>query len=238
MSKLNKMKKAMLIGALGGTLLISAIANAAGDLPLWYTNFLKGIPTPAYAPTNQITASAQPSSPAQPTQPSTPVSPTDPMQPTLPPSGTQTSTPVSTPTYGTSTSQGSQSSIKSEEQKLLTLLNQDRAKSGLKALKMNDQVTSLAELKAKDMADNNYFNHTSPTYGSAVDMVRKAGIPQWICGENIAITSSADRAEALFMGSSIHRAAIMNMNYTDVGIGMYRKADGSLYVCEIFIGVR
>lgn len=234
MSKLNKMKKAMLIGALGGTLLISAVANAAGDLPLWYTNYLKGISTPAYAPTTPTTAPAQPSSPAQPTQPSTPASPTDPVQPTLPPSGTQ----VSTPTYGTPATEGSQSSIKSEEQKLLTLLNQDRAKSGLKALKMNDQLTSLAELKSKDMADKNYFNHTSPTYGSAVDMVRKAGIQQWICGENIAITSSADRAEALFMGSSIHRAAMLNINYTDVGIGMYRKADGSLYVTEIFIGVR
>ena len=236
---MNKLKKALLIGTLGSTLLVSGIVNAASTMPLWYANYLKGISTPAYSSgtgNNTPTTPAQPSAPSQPqtpSEPSTPTSPTDPRQP-MPPSSWQNPSAPTTPTAPAS----SQASVKSEEQTLFNLLNQERVNRGLAPLKWNDQLTGLAELKAQDMAVNNYFDHTSPTYGKAVDMVRKAGIPQWICGENIASTYSAQRANELFMGSSIHRSAMLNKNFTEVGIGMYRKSNGTLYISEIFIGTR
>jgi uncharacterized protein YkwD len=37
------------------------------------------------------------------------------------------------------------------------------------------------------------------------------------------------------MNSSGHRANILNTNYTEVGIGVRRAADGSLYVVQEFI---
>lgn len=125
-----------------------------------------------------------------------------------------------------------------EEMVLFELLNQERINRGLNPLKLNSALTQLARLKARDMAENNYFSHTSPTYGGAADMVKNAGISYWIVGENIAITSSGERANSLFMGSSSHRAAMLNKLYSEVGIGMYRKENGSLYVAEIFIGVK
>ena len=210
---MKKMKQLIVIGALGTTLLVGGIANGAGAAPLWYTNYLQGKSTPASAVSNSPNDAGE--------QTTLPTRPADSWPETSNPAGEK-----------------SQPGLAEEEQQLLTLLNQSRVARGLQPLISNAGLIELARMKAKDMAEHNYFSHTSPTYGKAVDMVRGAGIDHWIVGENIAITSSASRANTLFMGSSVHRAAMLNRNYTAVGIGMYRSASGSLYVAEIFIGTR
>ena len=123
-----------------------------------------------------------------------------------------------------------------EERILFNLLNEKRRERGLKPVTMNHELTKLARKKAKDMADYDYFSHTSPNYGKAIDMVRQADISHKVVGENIAITSSGRRANTLFMDSPSHRATMLNKLYDQVGIGIYKKSNGSLYIAEIFIG--
>ncbi|MED1857871.1 CAP domain-containing protein, partial [Brevibacillus reuszeri] len=46
------------------------------------------------------------------------------------------------------------------------LVNQERAKAGLKPVELDASLNKVAQAKAADMSSNNYFDHTSPTYGS------------------------------------------------------------------------
>jgi uncharacterized protein YkwD len=134
---------------------------------------------------------------------------------------------------GSSANSGSTSS--SDESQALSLLNQDRAANGLTALKSNSQLTKLAENYALDMIDRGYFSHYNPEGQSPFDRMNNAGIAYKTAGENLAINTSVSTAEKAFMNSSGHRANILNSTYTDVGIGVARSSNGSVYVVQEFI---
>ncbi|MGE5623445.1 MAG: CAP domain-containing protein [Methanocella sp.] len=125
--------------------------------------------------------------------------------------------------------------VSAAEKHAVDLVNADRAKNGLPALTLNAELTRVAHIKAQDMADNGYFDHNSPTYGSPFNMMTKFGIKYTAAGENIAKASSVDQSEQLFMNSSGHRANILSSSYTQVGIGVYVGSDGMTYVSQMFI---
>ena len=54
----------------------------------------------------------------------------------------------------------------SVEKQVITLVNQERAKAGLPALKEDWELSRVAKYKSQDMHDKQYFDHNSPTYGS------------------------------------------------------------------------
>ncbi len=105
---------------------------------------------------------------------------------------------------------------------VVNLVNQERAKAGLPALKSNSALANMAWVKAKDMKNNNYFSHTSPTYGSPFDMMKQFGISYRYAGENIAMGQRTP-AEVMkdWMNSPGHRANILNKNFTSIGVGYY-----------------
>lgn len=121
-----------------------------------------------------------------------------------------------------------------EEQQAVNLLNADRAASGLPALRVNSQLTGLAEDYAQEMINRNFFSHTNPEGQSPFDRMRQRGISFGYAGENLAINSSVADAETAFMNSSGHRANILNPNYTQVGIGVKHGSNGSVYVVQEF----
>lgn len=141
------------------------------------------------------------------------------------------------PSTTSNTSSGSAASgnVKAAEQTAFNLLNADRTKNGLPALKLNSQLTSLAENYAKDMVNRNFFSHYNPEGQSPFDRMNQAGIKYSYAGENLAINTSPEAAETAFMNSSGHRANILNSNYTDVGLGVAYDAKGRLYVVQEFI---
>ncbi|MGB9904169.1 MAG: CAP domain-containing protein, partial [Desulfotomaculales bacterium] len=123
-----------------------------------------------------------------------------------------------------------------DEQKMVALVNQERAKYGLAPLKVNMELVRVARLKAQDMVENNYFSHTSPTYGSPFEMMKQFGISYRTAGENLAGAPSVEVAHQSLMNSSGHRANILNPSFTQVGIGV---AEGSVYgkiFVQMFIG--
>ncbi len=95
-----------------------------------------------------------------------------------------------------------------EEALMLSLINQERAKAGIGALTAEAGLTDLARQKSQDMIENNYFSHTSPTYGSPFDMMKAAGIQYKTAGENIAGASQVARAHEALMNSPGHRKNI------------------------------
>jgi uncharacterized protein YkwD len=136
----------------------------------------------------------------------------------------------------TTPSTSSGTTLSAQEQQALTLLNNDRAKNGLKALNANSKLTSVAESHAKDMISRGYFAHNTPEGKTPFQRMKEAGITYSTAGENLAINSSVAAAETAFMNSSGHRANILNSSYTDVGIGVVQNSSGQLYVVQEFIG--
>ena len=141
-------------------------------------------------------------------------------------------TPVATPAPGTTTPAGQ---LSSEEQQLLTLINNERAKSGIPALKADMDLMKVARTKADDMVQNNYFSHYSPTYGSPFDMMRQFGITFKAAAENIAGNSTVQGAVTAWMASSGHRENIMNATYNYTGIGISKSNKYGFILVQQFI---
>lgn len=111
------------------------------------------------------------------------------------------------------------------EKKVVELVNKERAKEGLEPLKLDDRLSSLARKKSQDMADKNYFSHTSPTYGSPFDMMHQFDFTFRAAGENIAAGQrSPEQVVEGWMNSEGHRKNIMNENFTHIGVGYVEGA--------------
>ena len=86
---------------------------------------------------------------------------------------------------------------------ILQLINTARQENALPLLEIDPLLDSVAQTKAQDMVDNNYFAHNSPTYGSPFEMMQNAGVTYINAGENIAGNSSIESAiNSLYIWSS------------------------------------
>src|SRR5690606_33731335 len=72
------------------------------------------------------------------------------------------------------------------EQQVVDLTNIERKKHGLVPLIVDEALTEVAQKKSLDMAEQDYFDHDSPKYGSPFDMMNQFGIVYHTAGENIA----------------------------------------------------
>lgn len=122
----------------------------------------------------------------------------------------------------------------SYEAEVIRLTNAERKKYGLSELAENWELSRVARYKSQDMHDRKYFSHTSPTYGSPFDMMKKFGLSYRTAGENIAMGYKTPQAVVDgWMNSAGHRANILNVSYTQIGVGYV--ADGN-YWTQMFIG--
>lgn len=92
--------------------------------------------------------------------------------------------------------------LNADEKEVFNLINAQRQKQGLPALKIDSETQRVARIKAQDMVNNNYFSHNSPTYGSPFDMLKSFKISYKTAGENIAGNSSNSGAVNAWMNSS------------------------------------
>lgn len=153
-------------------------------------------------------------------------------KPVTKPSDTTTVTkPVTKPT-DTTTNTGAVSNKGTYVQQIVTLVNKERAAAGLKPVSGLDSLHKVAATKATDMRTNNYFSHTSPTYGSPFDMMKSFGITYNAAGENIAMgQKTPEEVMKAWMNSPGHKANILNANFNYIGVGY----DNNYWVQE-FIG--
>ncbi len=117
------------------------------------------------------------------------------------------------------------------EQDMLSLLNEERAKVGVKLLKPDPRLTDLARTYAKDMFARGYFSHYNPEGESPFDRMDKAGITYLTAGENLALAPDVQLAHEGLMNSPGHRANILHKDFGHVGIGVI---DGGVYG-EMFV---
>jgi uncharacterized YkwD family protein len=120
------------------------------------------------------------------------------------------------------------------EQQVVELTNQEREKAGLSPLKADVELSKVARAKSQDMADNGYFDHNSPTYGSPFDMMKSFGISYQTAGENIAQgQKTPEEVVQAWMNSQGHRENILNPDYTNIGVGYVENGN---YWTQQFIG--
>lgn len=126
------------------------------------------------------------------------------------------------------------SKVNDFEREVARLVNDIRRSNGLSELTLNEELSAVARVKAEDMAKNNYFSHTSPTYGSPFDMMKSFGISYRAAGENIAKgQTTPQQVVDAWMNSPGHRANILSDSFTQIGMGY--TANGNHW-CQMFIG--
>lgn len=116
---------------------------------------------------------------------------------------------------------------------VIKLTNQERRNNGLSELKAHKKLSNVARKKSVDMQSNDYFSHTSPTYGSPFDMMRDFGVTYQSAAENIARgQQTAQQVVDGWMNSEGHRENILNGNFTHIGVGYTESGN---YWTQMFI---
>lgn len=124
--------------------------------------------------------------------------------------------------------------VLSFEAEVVRLVNAIRRESGLGELGLNWELSRVARYKSQDMADNFYFSHTSPTYGSPFQMIRAFGLTYRTAGENIAYGYPTPQAVVnSWMNSEGHRKNILNPSFTQIGVGYVSQGN---HWTQMFIG--
>lgn len=127
------------------------------------------------------------------------------------------------------------------EQRLLALVNRDRAAHGLSPLAWDEQVAEVGRGHSREMRDTKVVAHISPTTGSASDRVKAAGIKTPVVLENVARAYGLGEAHLGLMNSPGHRANILSASATHLGIGVIYGAEVSgrkeIFVTQVFTRV-
>jgi uncharacterized protein YkwD len=120
---------------------------------------------------------------------------------------------------------------------LVGLTNNERAAVGVPALSTNSRLTEAAQLQAAQMAAARELAHTLPaaTYPTVEDRLTAAGYQWQSYAENIASGySNATQTMSGWMGSTGHRANILNAGFTEIGTGYALDSAGQPYYVQVF----
>ena len=119
----------------------------------------------------------------------------------------------------------------------VSLVNQDRAGNGVAPLAYSASLARVAQYRAQDMLNRNYFSHYDPSTGQLafVQLLHLWGIPYSTAGENIAWSTDPSMAaiNTMFMNSPDHRANILKAAYHRIGIGVASNG-AKIMVVEVF----
>lgn len=115
--------------------------------------------------------------------------------------------------------------------RVVELVNEERAKAGCGALRVDAKVTEAAQFHADDMAARDYYEHDSPEGKSAGDRLDAAGYAWSGWAENIH-KSPTDPEQAMrdWMDSPGHRDNILNCDYVHLGVGVNLASNGPWWV--------
>lgn len=117
------------------------------------------------------------------------------------------------------------STLPAEVQRVVDLTNQERAAAGCSALRVSNLLNEAAQGHSQNMALHDFFSHTGWDGSSPWDRMEAVGYTAG-AAENIAAGySTPDAVMAAWMGSSGHRANILNCSLTEIGIGYYYQSD-------------
>jgi uncharacterized protein YkwD len=200
---------------------------------------VEGSPTDEPLPFRDLSTPTETASPIPPSptpQPAQLAPPTQPPQPVLPaptaaPAVVATSPPViaasptASPAQPTTIPVQPVSDVASAEQAVIDLTNSYRAQNGLSPLARDEAIMNIARARSADMVARNYFGHTDPITGASLAKPLILALGYGRAGENIywsgkELAGFSAAAVGWFMGDAPHRANILNVSYTAIGVGI------------------
>jgi uncharacterized protein YkwD len=112
------------------------------------------------------------------------------------------------------------------ESQMLVLVNNERAKANLPALKPDPEMVPVARAHSQDMFARSYFSHVTPEGKTPAERVREGKVKYLTMGENLALGPTLKICHEGLMNSPGHRANILRSTFGRVGIGIL---DGGRY---------
>lgn len=124
--------------------------------------------------------------------------------------------------------------FQNEAQRVIELVNSYRAQNGLSPVTYDASTTCAAQKRAQEIIK--VFSHTRPDGTRCFTALDECGAKYSGAGENIAMgQTSADEVMTDWMNSQGHRENILDGNFTKIGVGVVKGADGRLYWTQMFI---
>ncbi|WP_028781862.1 CAP domain-containing protein [Thalassobacillus devorans] len=121
-------------------------------------------------------------------------------------------------------------------ERVTELTNKARVQKGIEPLNTDKQLARVAAIKAEDMAENGYFSHQSPTYGSPFMMLRDFQIEFERAAENIAAAPlSPEKVVLQWLAHPGYRKNVLNKRMTHIGVGYSEGKNGRGYWVQFFI---
>jgi uncharacterized protein YkwD len=127
--------------------------------------------------------------------------------------------------------------IRALEHRMAELVNRDRKKNALPALRYDERLAEAARSHSADMHEHHFFDHESPTYGRLEQRLTRAGLLYLTSRENLAEAPNIDEAEEGLLRSPHHYENLMATDITSIGIGIVRGGPNdprNLAVTQIF----
>jgi len=129
-------------------------------------------------------------------------------------------------------------SIEQMENTVRARINGERRKHGLQPLEGNHTLDRIAREYSRRMSRERFFSHYDAQGKSAADRVRAAGVAYSVVGENLFLSANAPNpingSVKGWMKSKDHRINILTENYTQTGVGIWKRGRTYLFT-QIFI---
>lgn len=120
------------------------------------------------------------------------------------------------------------------EARMLVLVNEERAKEGLRPLAADPEATVVARAHSRDMLARGYFAHVTPDGVDPGERARRGGLAYRLTGENLALAGNLPMAHRGLMESPGHRANILRPAYGRLGIGIVDAGRRGIVVTQVF----
>jgi uncharacterized protein YkwD len=112
------------------------------------------------------------------------------------------------------------------EAKMLAMVNEERLKIGLGALKPDPELAEVARAHSRDMFARGYFSHVTPEGKTLGERIKTAKVVFLTAGENLALGPTLAICHQGLMNSPGHKANILHTSFGRLGIGVL---DGGRY---------
>ena len=135
---------------------------------------------------------------------------------------------------GVAAAQGAE--VAADEQRLLALINQERATEGLLPLTLDERLSRAARLHTQLMVQRDELSHQFPGEDPLILRLHAQNVRSDHDGENVALNGDVELAHVALMGSPLHRANILSHEFNAVGIAVIRGGE-IIYITEDFAHV-
>lgn len=127
-----------------------------------------------------------------------------------------------------------------EASEIFQKVNTERRLKKLKPLRWNEKLSELASAYSQQMAEEDFFSHYDPDGKTVVDRAEDFGITDWNkIGENLFICEGFSDVPGVaikgWMKSRSHKQNILDREWTDTGIGVYKTAEDRTYITQVFM---